>query len=192
MPPRDLGPSWRAATSLILPDVARQKHWLFSLAITRLITFNTQPIVDGHNSDGRMIFNDLVDFNQWIDGMRIKYGPCAQPDALFCSRRAYTRRPIKGRVLDNKELIWAIVSNSNWGSLAPMTFEKAFKWLDKFDAVPGVGSLTKYLLLANLCSVGAASQPSVQSMAKIIHKTTGNKQQTSTPGLHPVGIREVL
>ncbi|KAI0682478.1 hypothetical protein BC835DRAFT_1311499 [Cytidiella melzeri] len=171
MPLRDLAPSRRAMILGITPAVAKTKSGLFSLLVSRLITYNTHPITDSSNDDRQVLFADLDDFDAWLQRMRQKYNANKPDDAFFCNIIAFTVRPQTKRVLANKKLIWNLVCDCDWEDQHHMSFSNAWDWLQFIeDNVPSVGTLTRYLVLADLCSAQAVQLPTFQDMAYTIRK----------------------
>ncbi|KAI0693169.1 hypothetical protein BC835DRAFT_1416096 [Cytidiella melzeri] len=167
MPLRDDAPTRRAVLRGIHPSVARTTSGLFSMMLVRLVTFNTVPLTDRNNPCLQVEFADLEAFDTWLARMRTHYK--TNDDSFFCNKQAFSRRPLKQRVLANKAKIWDVAQKCSWEHRDAVAFGPTWSWLLKLKGLPGFGKLTKYLLLADLCGASAVHRPTVEEMGSVIH-----------------------
>ncbi|KAF7792930.1 hypothetical protein EIP86_004033 [Pleurotus ostreatoroseus] len=162
---------------------------VFSILIFRNILFNT-PYLHSDQlcaEDRRVLFSSVSDFYGHMEKIRTKYG-ITQVESFFCNPRPYSQQTVTGRntqsaaaywtlaaalttdIKDsNEKIIEAAVIRSDPGYVATYKLAKSTLNAKKeLLVVRGMGNLSQYLTLADMCAAGIVAVPTVKEMAGTI------------------------
>lgn len=156
--------------SVLTPDILRTHAGIFSLVLSRNVTFSTVLGIT------RAYFLSVEDFFNAIN-MLMMSAPELPWNLAICTTKAYSKTPVPARTHEAAPKIWA--ATEEWednfdDEVETMSWADGFKYLQRAD-IPQLGSahsqtLTGYLFLADLASSGVVVPPTVEEVGKQVFR----------------------
>lgn len=181
LPQREWSPSRRAVKGAFTVLFCKTVEGLFSLFISRLVTYNTNALRQMPVAERIAAFQDLESWEMYISVVKTHF-PNEVPN-FYCNRNAFGRQTHITRVLENAPVYWKAAKSSDWSSFTratPVPFNACIKLLHKLrllptmvleggsNRVPLLGPLAQYLISTDLVYAGVVSMPSVEEIAQRI------------------------
>ena len=184
-PFRELAPTRTLMNERLLPSpVNTSKSYLacnlFSVIVVRNITFRSpyllQDTVDPEEK--RVYFKDATDFKNWMDYIAHAYPEASNKESFFCNKKAFSGQTLHTRSIHSVDKCWKLATHKDFEVLLTSN-NNCIPWksarltlasLKEKLKVPGLGALTQYLVLADLCCHGVVTMPSVEEMGIAIRR----------------------
>lgn len=205
-PFRELGPSRslingrRSTAGTPSLDTFTTPAGTFSVILMRVVLFRSPYLRSTviPPARRRTLFTDPSDFKQHMESLQSEYPNHIQDkEKFFCSRGAISQRPLNTRSTAAVDATWKFVHHKRWIELlaagVPIPFQQArtaMRVIGREVKLGSFGPLTCYLTLADLCSHGVVSMPSVAEMAaqvKVLAR--GARRGLSVCGYLPEGYQ---
>ncbi|KAI0083214.1 hypothetical protein BDY19DRAFT_998758 [Irpex rosettiformis] len=167
---REFAPSRRLMSKNVDKAFMRTRAGLFSALVFRNISFNTKAFLNCPNELAKFMFEDIDKWNEYIAALRNHF-PNESED-FFCNKFALGQ-PIAERTAEQAGHFWEVSQNCEWPEARdwPVKFMDMYNCLSRIKAshtLPGCGSLSLYLLCADMFYYDLVEIPTYEEMSSII------------------------
>lgn len=179
-PIRELGPSRAVMNRGFDLAFAKTSAGFFSIQVFRLIHFNSQAFRKCPPEVRQVQFDDLKEYKAYLTTLRLRFR--GKPDSFFCNSAAHGQT-VSQRKLHRYGDYWDVSKRTDFTWPPNRSFAVTYQFFKTYDPKitvkvdgedkikrlwAGVGDLTRYLLVADMCAAGLVDLPTLEEAANVV------------------------
>lgn len=179
-PIRELGPSRAVMNRGFDLAFAKTSAGFFSIQVFRLIHFNSQAFRKCPPEVRQVQFDDLNEYKAYLTTLRLRFR--GKPDSFFCNSAAHGQT-VSQRKLHRYGDYWDVSKRNDFTWPPNRSFAVTYQFFKTYDPKitvkvdgedeikrlwAGVGDLTRYLLVADMCAAGLVDLPTLEEAANVV------------------------